>query len=243
MTNKRASLLTVLVVVFTITTSAHGQTLSQYHPPYSNGKWSAGSITCHVVPYMVEGENIARKIFDKAAAAWNAKLNEAGIALQIVLVDANQSDSSLIGNKTSNKNLLGISKKLEDPMNAFKSYGTTDVLDSTILATSQGTNLLQLTQVHVTISESMWLAGRMTLGKEGTKPSVYAVATHELGHLLGFHTNHDVPNKSVMSSAWTKDLDDFSNSNITLDPFDVKLLKAMYPTIHPNFVNGCMPRR
>ena len=231
----------IFIIVNTLCTeSTFAQDPKDYHPIYCDGKWK-NRITCYIIPYSENGENLAKIVFTKAAAVWNQALTTAGIDLQIDVVDSQDiTDIDMVGNSTSTKNLLAFSDKLTGNTGE-RFYGAATVMKKEILFTSEYAKFYELKVVHATISLRSWKNDKiMTLTKETGKVSVYSTAVHELGHLLGFYGNHDVPPKSVIARTSDYDYNDYSgNKPLVLGAYDILLLKSMYPKVT---ATTCLPR-
>jgi hypothetical protein len=240
-----------IVIPFVVTivgSNVFAQTKDQYHPRYMYGKWKTGQvqniITCHVVRFPETGENIALKVFSKAVDAWNNALDRANINIRFQITNASDGDEMMVGKESSTKNLLAFSDALI-PEDARTGYGfTTTILPSWIseLHTSNIGTFSEIRRGHATIALRSWRAGEQTLTQEAGKVSVYATAVHELGHLLGYGLYHLVPYESIMATGeniYDKnknyDVDDFK-----LGAYDIRLLKAMYPTVTSE---TCLPRQ
>lgn len=236
----------VVAFMFTVIDSnVFAQTKDQYHPSYMYGKWKTGQvqkiITCHVVKYEEAGENIAWKVFSKAVNTWNNALVRAEINIKFEITNASDGDEMMVGNENSTKNLLAFSNRINS-----QGYGSTTVAHPSWTSELYSSNVGTFSEIkrgHATIVLRSWQAGEQTLTQEKGKVSVYATAVHELGHLLGYGSPHLVASGSIMATGTdnTYDRNNYDNVDyIVLDAYDIRLLKAMYPTVTSE---TCLPRQ
>ncbi len=223
--------------------------IKYYHAPYTNGKWQADTIVCHIIPYIDkvgnDSVNVARKLFDCAAQAWN---NVFQGRIYIKNIDTDTSDNDLLGQKRTGKNLFAMNNKLT--LRNPSIYGINTVRDSSHFRIGRDSLIIRYTS-HVEINVDLWKAKILVLGKGKPETdstdaiiSAYAVATHEMGHFLGMDGYHIVPKESIMAVQSLFDHGDYSVNPIQLGYIDKLFAKAMFPILNTRHKNDdCLPRR
>lgn len=191
------------------------------------GKWQTDTVECYIVKFadtVLNGSNfeIADTIFTKAINEWNSS----GMKLYLKKININS--------RVVRKNLFSFDNRLIR-------RGDTVVLGATVpieFDTTRINNILYYIpeQINIELNRETWnkTQGLKIDSRKGLV-DVFASATHELGHFIGFG-NHDYPNGSIMEPYL--DLIPF----IGLKESDKKIARAFYPNILPQHQNNCTPR-
>lgn len=222
----------------------------KYYFPYSNGTISTSSygigmhkwyslndttINFYVIPLgekLSNGTDIAWDVFSKAVQVWNNQ----NIGVHLNLVGFAQTGDSL--HYTKAKNLLGFGNIETNVLD--KDYGATKAYNTKHVVYANNYQYKVAQNVHVELNIDQWKNKALVLQTPsptpvGYKPTevlnVYAVAVHELGHVLGLKENCGGI-QSIMGTPWEDDSNAYNVLGTNALPERDKLMiHALYPKI------------
>jgi hypothetical protein len=228
----------------------------KHYFPYSNGtisdasygigmrKWYSLSdtiINFYVIPLGeklwngTDSIDIAWDVFTKAVQVWNSQ--NIGISLNIVGFAASTDEIK----QTTTKNLLGFGNTITSAED--KQYGATSPYNRKYVIYADKYHYETAQTAHLELNIDLWKGKALVLQTpapistqypDAKVLNVYAVAVHELGHVLGLKDNCGGIQSIMGSPDWEGDGKAYDVQGISALPNRDKLMiRALYPNIIP----------